>query len=164
MVAEGHDVQIVRIRNSHTAMMEATRDPEVLFVGGTRGGFIYPEFLLASDGMYNACRILQMLAQTGRQLSELDQQLPKRYQSTINVSCPWESKGTVMRRAMEFSEGKERLLIDGVKILDGNLTVLLVPDRELATFTVTAEANDAATADREADRFAALVAQWRDGN
>ncbi len=164
MVCEGHDVEIIRIRNSHSAMMDATKDPEVLFVGGTRGGFIYPEFLFASDGMYSACRILQMLAETGHQLSELDQQLPKRYQSTSHVPCPWESKGTVMRRAMEHSEGKDRLLIDGVKILDGEHTVLLVPDREQATFTVTAEANDAATAERERDRYTELIAAWRDGN
>jgi hypothetical protein len=65
---------------------------------------------------------------------------------------------------MEHSEGKERLLIDGVKILDGEQTVLLVPDREQATFTVTAEANDASTAERERDRYAELVAAWRDGN
>ena len=69
-----------------------------------------------------------------------------------------------MRRAMEHSENKQRLLVDGVKILDGTVSILLVPDREEATFTVTAEADTADKAQRELDRYAALVAQWRDGN
>ena len=163
MIVAGHNVEVVRIRNSHSAMMDATKDDKVIFVGGTRGGFIFPEFLAASDGMYSACRILQMLAQTGYLLSDLDQSLPKRHQSTINVPCPWESKGTVMRRTMEHSEQMERLLVDGVKIFEGDVSVLLVPDREHATFTVTAEANDAETAASVRDRYAQLVADWRDG-
>jgi mannose-1-phosphate guanylyltransferase / phosphomannomutase len=163
-IAQGHNVEVVRIRNSHGAMMDATKDPDVRFVGGTRGGFIFPEFLFAADGMYSACRFLQMIAQTGHTLSELDIALPKRHQASISVPCPWEAKGTVMRRAMEFSEGRERQLIDGVKILDQELAILLVPDRENASFSVTAEADDAAIAVKERDRYADLVAAWRDGN
>ena len=163
-IAAKHNVEVVRIRNSHGAMMDATKDPEVLFVGGTRGGFIFPEFLFAADGLYSACRILQMIAQTGHSLSELDIQLPKRHQSSISVPCPWESKGTVMRRAMEFSEGRNRQLIDGVRILDNDLAILLVPDRETASFSVTAEADNAERAVEIRDQYAGLVADWRDGN
>lgn len=164
MIANGHNVQIKRIRSSHGGMMEATRDSQVLFVGGTRGGFIFPEFLSASDGMFTACKLLEMVAATGYTLSDLDRTLPKRHLLQQSVPCAWESKGTVMRRAMEHSENKQRLLVDGVKILDGTVSILLVPDREEATFTVTAEADTADKAQRELDRYAALVAQWRDGN
>ncbi|MBU3742832.1 MAG: nucleotidyltransferase, partial [Candidatus Kapabacteria bacterium] len=81
-IVEGYDVNVVRIRNSHGAMMEATKDERVAFVGGTRGGFIFPKFLFASDGMFTACQLLEMLAKAGSSLSELDRVLPKRYQST----------------------------------------------------------------------------------
>lgn len=161
-IAADYDVKVVRIRNSHAAMMEATRDPAVRFVGGTRGGFIFPDFLFASDGMYTACRILEMIARTGLQLSELDRTLPKRHQATTAVPCPWEARGTVMRRAMEHSDGFERLLVDGVTILDGPRTILLVPDREAATFVVTAEADTAEEAAVLAARYVDLVAKWRD--
>ena len=164
MIANGHNVQIKRIRSSHGGMMEATRDSQVLFVGGTRGGFIFPEFLSASDGMFTACKLLEMVAATGYTLSDLDRTLPKRHLLQQSVPCAWESKGTVMRRAMEHSENKQRLLVDGVKILDGTVSILLVPDREEATFTVTAEADTADKAQRELDRYTTLVAQWRDGN
>ena len=163
-IIKGHDVELIRIRNSHLAMMEATRNENVLFVGGTRGGFIFPEFLAAADGMFTACRILQMVAQTGHQLSELDKSLPKRHQSTIGVQCPWEFKGRVMRRAMEHSDRMQRLLVDGVKILNGHKTVLLAPDKEHALFMVTAEADSQQEALNERDMYANLVAQWRDGN
>lgn len=163
-IAKDYNVVVVRIRNSHGAMMEATKDEAVRFVGGTRGGFIFPEFFVAADGLYSACRILQMIAQTGHHLSDLDSTLPKRHQVTKSVHCPWESKGTVMRRAMEHSDGRPRQLVDGVKVLDGSLSVLLVPDREHPLFNVTAEADTEAQAIEECNRYASFVASWRDGN
>ncbi len=162
-IAKDYNVEIIRIRNTHGAMMEATKNERVRFVGGTRGGFIFPEFFVAADGLYSACRILQMLAQTGHHLSEMDSTLPKRHQITKEVLCPWESKGTVMRRAMEYSEGHSRQLVDGVKVLDGSLSVLLVPDREHPLFNVTAEADTEAQAIEECDRYVSFVASWRDG-
>ncbi len=162
LVAADYNVEVVRIRNSHSAMMEATKDPAIMFVGGTRGGFIFPEFLAASDGMYSACRILEMIAVSGYQLSELDKVLPKRHQSTVSVPCPFELRGTVMRKAMEHSENMERLLVDGVRISANGVTVLLAPDKEEALFTITAEANDATVAAATRDSYAALVSRWRD--
>lgn len=161
-IAADYDVRVVRIRNSHGAMMEATKDENVQFVGGTRGGFIFPRFLFAADGMYSACQILEMLAKTGYQLSDLDRRLPKRFQRSVAVHCPWESKGTVMRRSMEHSEDKERQLIDGVKIFLGSASVLLVPDKEAPTFMVTAEADTDAEAESLMNEYAYHVAQWRD--
>ena len=34
-------------------MMEATSDKDIGFVGGTRGGFTFPDFLFSIDGMYD---------------------------------------------------------------------------------------------------------------
>lgn len=162
LIAQDYNVEVIRIRNSHSAMMEATKDDRVRFVGGTRGGFIFPEFLAASDGMYTACRILNMLTQTQYLLSELDQTLPKRHQSTISIQCPCEARGTVMRRAMEHSEGKQRLLVDGIRVTEGLITVLLAPHKEEELFTITAEANTANDAQATRDSYAELVAHWRD--
>lgn len=161
-IVKGYNVEVVRIRNSHSAMMEATKDSNIRFVGGTRGGFIFPEFLAASDGMYTACRILDMLAETNFLLSELDLSLPKRHQSTISVPCPYESRGTVMRRAMEHSDGKQRLLVDGVRVSTDGVTVLLAPDKEEALFTITAEADSSDQALSTRDTYAELVTRWRD--
>jgi len=161
-IAADYNVEVVRIRNSHSAMMEATKDERVRFVGGTRGGFIFPEFLAASDGMYTACRILDMMAQCGYLLSELDQSLPKRHQATISLPCAYEARGTVMRRAMEHSDGKQRLLVDGVRITEDGITVLLAPHKEEELFTITAEADTAEQAEATRDSYAEFVALWRD--
>ncbi len=162
MIAAEYDVPVLRIKNSHAAMMDATRNPDIAFVGGTRGGFIFTEYMFASDALYSIAKILEMLSQTGYVLADLDQKLPKRHQIKSAVPCPWELKGKVMRCAMEYSEGKERELIDGVKIVEGESSVLLLPDKERGEFTIIAEADDIELAKDLADQFQTKVQQWRD--
>jgi len=160
-VAAEHGVRVLRVRNSHSAMMEATRDPAVRFVGGTRGDFIFPEYLFAADGMFSAAKLLEMLALTGWELSELDARLPRRYQREGLVPCPWERKGSVLRRALEHPVGSERLLIDGVKLIEPEWSVLIFPDRQSAAMVVIAEATTPERADAVLEEYTELVRQWQ---
>ena len=160
-VAAQHNVRIVRVGNSHSAMMEATRDPEVRFVGGTRGGFIFPEFLFAADGMFSAAKLLEMLARSPYDLAELDLQLPRRFQQELLVPCPWGRKAAVLRRALEYP-ARERLLLDGVKLLleDGS-TVVLFPEQQTAHMVLITDADSEELARQHAQSFAELIQQWQ---
>ncbi len=162
LVAAEYNTRVIRIKNSHSAMMDATRDPDVRFVGGTRGGFIFTDYMFASDGLFSIAKVLEMLAQTGHVLADLDQRLPKRHQMKVSVPCPWEQKGKVMRCAMEHSEHMQRELIDGVKIFSGDTSILILPDKERGEFTVIAEADDPETAKDTSDQYMQLVQSWRD--
>jgi mannose-1-phosphate guanylyltransferase/phosphomannomutase len=162
-IAKGYkNVTVVRIPNSHSAMMEATRDKEILFVGDTRGRLIFTEFFFASDAMFAIGKILDMLAATGKSISAVDKEIPTRFQFNRQTPCPWEKKGLIMRRAMEYSEGMKRELIDGVKIIDGDVSVLFLPDKERGIFHATAEAADKTKALEAAEKHIKLVEQWRD--
>ncbi len=160
LVAKDYNVEVVRIGNAHSAMMEATKDEQVLFVGGVWGGYIFTDFLFAADGMYSVAKILEMLARIGKQIYEIDADLPRRYQSQITVDCPWEYKGTVMRRAMEYSEDKERELVEGIKIFLDDDWVLLLPDKEKPSFNVIADSEIYDNAVSLSKKFAALITQW----
>lgn len=162
-IAADYDVEVIRIKNSHSAMMEATRDPQVLFVGGIWGGFIFSDFLFASDGMYSVGKILEMIAKSGKCISELDQMVGRRYQYQIDVGCPWEAKGTVMRRAMEYSENMKRQLVEGVKIFSGDESVLLLPQKESAGFSVISESKHYDSAITNAKKYSSLLSHWREG-
>lgn len=162
MIAAEYDVTVVRTKNSHSAMMDATRNENIRFVGGTRGGFIFPEYSVATDGLYSVAKVLEMLAKTGFVLSELDNTLPKRYQVRRSIACPWHKKGTVMRYAMEWSSKFDRELIDGVKVfLPSNRSVLILPASGAGEFTIVAEADSSDEAEHIADEIAAYVEQWK---
>jgi len=162
MIAKDYQVEVIRIKDTHSAMMEATRDEEIKFVGGVWGNFIFPNFLFAADGMFSIGMILEMLAKTKLEISRLDESLPIRFQYQKLIPCPWDHKGKVMRKAMIYSENMKRQLVDGVKLFDNDKSVLLQPDRENATFLVLTEADNPESAVELSKKYCSLVRQWRD--
>jgi mannose-1-phosphate guanylyltransferase/phosphomannomutase len=160
-IAKDYNVEVVRIKNNHSDMMEATLDPEILFVGGVYGGFIFPEFLFASDGMFTIGKMLEMLAVTNLTPSQIDESLPKRYQNIIEVPVAWEYKGTVMRCAMEHSENMNKELVEGVKIFEDNDSVLLLPAKEKATFLIYGESDTYEGASEISRKYFDLINSWK---
>lgn len=161
-IAKDYDVEVIRIKNAHSPMMEATRDEKVMFVGGVYGGFIFRDFLFASDGMFSVGQILEIIAKSGLKISQLDETLPKRYIHQIDINCPWEYKGKVMRRAMEYSEDYKRQLIEGVKIFIDGDSALLLPAKEGPAFSVYAESDVYENAVNLAKKYASQLKIWRD--
>jgi mannose-1-phosphate guanylyltransferase/phosphomannomutase len=165
-VAAGHNVQVVKTRNSHLAMMEAATGKAVQFVGGTKGGFIFTDFFFATDAMYSVAKILEMMSHAGTLLGQIDAEIPTLQIAKRNVNCSWEHKGRVMRHIMRDSEGMRRDLVDGVKIyLDGKYpgaSTLLIPDKERPLFHINVEASDRQAADALAAEYEKKVIKWRD--
>ncbi len=161
LICKDYNVEVIRIKNSHSAMMDITMDENVKFVAGVYGGFIFTDFLYASDGMYTVGKILEMLAKTDYTLSQLNNQLPRRYQTILETPVAWEKKGTVMRKAIEYSENYERQLVEGVKIFDRNDSVLLVPAKEKGAFLVYGESDTLEDSKRIANKFVELIKNWK---
>jgi mannose-1-phosphate guanylyltransferase / phosphomannomutase len=163
-IAREHNVEIQLTKNSHLAMMEAARDSSVRFVGGTKGGFIFTDFLFATDAMYGTMKILEMMAKTGLHFGRLNTQIPQYYIEKRNVRCPWDAKGRVMRYLMKDSEPYKRELIDGVKIYvdDAPTTVLLVPDKERPLFHVNVESAEKERAAKLLEDYEQKIISWRD--
>lgn len=157
---EYKNVEVVRIKNSHSSMMEVTTDESIKFVGGIYGGFIFPEFLFAADGMYTVGKILEMLTLINTKISKIDESLPIKYQHKMSIECPWDKKGLVMRKAMEHSENMKRQLVEGVKIFLENETVLLIPDKENSSFFIIADSDSDYNANYLAETYAGLILKW----
>jgi mannose-1-phosphate guanylyltransferase/phosphomannomutase len=134
-----YGVEVIRVANDHRAMMEALNKGKAEFVGGTRGGFIFPGFQMGSDAILGTVKILELLAKTRTRLGQLRKKHELFVRQAVSVPCPWAKKGTVMRRLIVGSDGKQRQLIDGVRIFESGGWVLIAPDRFHASFNVSAE-------------------------
>ena len=159
-IAKAYNVEILRIKNSHSAMMEATKFHNVLFCGDTRGRFIFTDYLFASDGMFSLAKCLEMLAETGISFSSLNERLPHKPRVHHSVPCPWERKGIVMRKAMELTESMNRILIDGITMTIGETTIVLLPDKERPAFIVAVEAPTLELATTYADEYKEYITSW----
>lgn len=166
LIAQHMGVEVVKTRDSHLSLMEAATREDIKFVGGTKGGFIFTDFLFASDGMYSVAKILEMMALTNTRFGKLDQQVPKLHMNRRVIHVPWDKKGKVMRYLMkETDHYPQRILLDGVKlILDhtASTSVLLWPDRSKPSFHILAESKERELADLLIAQYEEKIVEWRD--
>ena len=148
-IAGGFGAEVVWTKVSTTALMAAARSDDVALVGSTDGGFIFPDFLPAFDGMAAFAKMLELLARTGMLLSKVVASLPRAHVAHETVPTPWEQKGLVMRTLVEQAD-TDLVLVDGVKIPHGDGWALALPDPEGPVTHVWAEAGS----DGEARRLA----------
>jgi len=153
-LAQQYGAQVIRTRVDARSLMEAAgHTPELTFAGDDKGGFIFPEFQPVFDAMVSLGRLLEFLGRSGLKLSEARANLPKLYKYQATVDCPWEHKGTVMRKLHEQVADLTTEHIDGIKIYLDAGWVLVLPDIEAPLFHIYGESRDPATA-------RAYVEQW----
>jgi mannose-1-phosphate guanylyltransferase/phosphomannomutase len=160
-IARKHGTEVVRVADSHLAMMEIHRKGGVDFVGGTRGGFIFPGFQMGADAILAAVKILEMMAKTRTRLGDVSKEFDQFNRQIVSIPCPWSKKGKVMRRLITGTDAKQRQLIDGVRIFEDNGWVLIAPDRFKASFNILAESRSKKDTSNLLDRYRTLVEEFR---
>jgi mannose-1-phosphate guanylyltransferase / phosphomannomutase len=150
-IAEENGAQIVWSRLSNAHLMELASSNEIDFAASTENGFIWPDFLPAFDATATLVKTLDLMAETGRRLSEVVDTLPTTHVAHEVVPTPWDRKGAVMREMLERSKGRETVLVDGVKVLYHDGWALVLPDPEEPVVHVWAEAGTS----KESSRMAA---------
>lgn len=136
-------IEVVRTRADTRSLLNTALETGVTFAGDERGGFLFPEIHPGFDAPFSFGKLLWMLQKTGLKLSEVVDTLPPFHLAYEQVRCPWEAKGTVMRRLSEESRDGERVeLVDGIKIYDHDAWVLVLPDAVEPLFHVYAESGE----------------------
>ncbi len=160
-IASEYGVKVIRVRNDHLAMMDAVSSLKVDFVGGTKGGFIFPGFQLGADGMYDVIKILELMAKTKKRLGDLRGELEQFYWIKEMMPCDWSKKGQVMRKLIQYTEQSNRELIDGVRVLLDDSWVLVVPDRRKANFHIYIESKDKSMAEKLFKEYSQKIEEWQ---
>jgi mannose-1-phosphate guanylyltransferase/phosphomannomutase len=161
MILERSGGEVVWTQISPAALMSAADSDDVLFAGDEGGGFIFPRFLAAYDGLMSLVKLLELLVVSGTTLQEVVDSLPPAHVARQEVATPWEAKGTVMRRMIERLNGERVVTIDGVKTFRGDDWALVIPDPAEPLVRIWAEAGTPESAKALAAEFARLVEELR---
>ncbi len=151
--ASDYNFEIFFAKNSSSCLMEKAANSGVYFAGDNEGGYIYPRFMPAFDGMYSAIKLLEMLAKLNTSIKNEMRFIEPTYFEYKKVPCPTELKGFIMRKFFEKYGGENVLLIDGIKLIKPDGWVLAYPTSEGAHFEIFAES-------REKDESLALINQF----
>ncbi len=139
------------------ALMGRALQPEIGFAGDSEGTLIFPGFMPSPDAIMTFCKALELRAGTGKPLSNVVGALPESHLVRRSVRTPWQLKGTVMREVASAPAGGRTLLLDGVKIVEDDRWVLVIPSPDEPECTIWAEAPTDAEAAALAGDYASFV-------
>src|SRR5207248_8556192 len=141
-IVAAHGGRAQRVRASAEGQMRLAAREHPLLVGAGDGGFIFPRFHPSFDGLFATVRLLELLISAKRTLSEVIDETPPVHVARLQVVCPWEEKGRVMRMLAQDPATERTRQIDGVKHQNDGEWILVLPDADRPLFDVYAEAKD----------------------
>jgi mannose-1-phosphate guanylyltransferase / phosphomannomutase len=162
LLVSGGGGEILWTGTSSAALMQAADEEDVAFAA-SEDGVIFPRFLPAFDAVVALGKLLELTARLDRRLENVVEELPAVHLVRRDIPTPWEAKGTVMRRVIEWAQagGGDIMTIDGVKFYRGEDWVLVVPHPEEPLVRVWAEAGSEAGAEALIAETAAFVEEAR---
>jgi len=148
--AEGGTPLVERI--GRPFMMTRVLQENAVFGGERSGHFYFPHIYGLDDGTFASLKMAEILSQSGKSLSNIVDQIPRHYSTTVNVPFPDEHKfKTVKRLKPKFEKmGFSILDIDGVKARNKIGWVLLRPSNTEPIIRIFVEA-------KTQDRLAQLL-------
>ncbi|HYX86723.1 MAG TPA: sugar phosphate nucleotidyltransferase [Gaiellales bacterium] len=138
-IARGNGVRVRRTKASQGDLLAAATSADVVFAGASGGGYVFPDFLPAYDAVMSIGKILEVVAHSGRSLSDLVRDLPSSTLVHERSPCPWQAKGTAMRQMIEAVKGLEVDHTDGIKVYEPDGWAQIIPDPDEPVFHIYAE-------------------------
>jgi phosphomannomutase/phosphoglucomutase len=108
-------------RTGHSLMKARMKEVDAVLAGEMSGHMFFKDrFFGFDDGIYASCRLLEILARTGKTIAELLEGVPETCTTPeIRVECPDEIKFDVVEYARRYfaEAGYEVIDVDGVRIV-----------------------------------------------
>lgn len=154
----GYEVRVVA--TNPRIMAQEAKSGDVKLVASGHGAFIFPDFQIAEDGMFAIGRILEMLAGIDTDVHSFNNSIGRPYFLHDKISCPWDKKGTVMRKLSEIAHNKEAMFLDGIKIMYEDSWVMIHPDEFEPYFHVFVEASDIRRGEMLHKEYVEKIKRW----
>lgn len=117
---EKHGGRAIMWKTGHSIIKQKIK-AEKAELGGEMSGhmFFADRYLGYDDAIYASCRLLEILSNTGKRISELLSDVPKTYTTPeIRVACPDNKKFALIEKVTEYFRTRYDVIdIDGVRVL-----------------------------------------------
>lgn len=160
--AHANGLTVQRSRSDGYSLVEAARNRQVRFVASMDDRFGFPSFQPHFDGLFSTAKVMELSVRSGLSLDQAFSQLPDHTSYHIQLPCPWESKGGLMRRMSEDAVDQQATFTDGVRIDTDRGWVLVLPDQHRPIAHIYIEAIDKGDADRLRESYQKKVSAWLD--
>lgn len=116
------------------------------------------------DPMITFLRVLEYLTLEHKELYEVREFLPKNNLLSTSIQCTVEEKAAIMAMLSAETEKNRVELIDGIKIIQNNSWILLLPDSSQPLIHIYAEGDSTKERDRLVNSYSEKIKQFRLGH
>ena len=140
-VAEAYKGEIIWTKVGSVTVSQTMKEVKAKLGGEENGGVFYGPHQAVRDGAMTTALILNIMAKTGKKLSELIAEQPQYFIEKGKVECSEDNKEKVHRKLREQVKGANVSTIDGVKIwFEDKSAILVRPSGTEPTYRLYAEA------------------------
>ena len=158
--AHTNGLSVQRTRSDGYSLVDAANNRLACFVATLDGRFGFPKFHPHFDGLFSVAKTMELIARSNLSLDDAFAKLPGHTYHHIELPCPWESKGALMRRMSEQAVDQKASFTDGVRIDTARGWVLVLPDQHRSIAHIFTEAANSADADFLRDQYRQKVSKW----
>jgi phosphomannomutase/phosphoglucomutase len=140
-IADAYGGEIVWTKVGSVTVSQTMKELGAKLGGEENGGVFYGPHQAVRDGPMTTALILNIMAETGKKLSELIAEQPQYFIEKGKVACPENKKAKLLKKLMEEVKGLNTSTIDGVKIwFEDKSAILVRPSGTEPIFRLYAEA------------------------
>jgi phosphomannomutase/phosphoglucomutase len=140
-IADAYGGEIVWTKVGSVTVSYTMKKTGAKLGGEENGGIFYGPHQPVRDGAMATALILGIMAETGKKLSSLLNELPKYFIEKGKVECPEQLKEKVLEKLIEQTRGLNTSTIDGVKIwFEDKSSILVRPSGTEPLYRLYAEA------------------------
>jgi len=158
-IANEYNGEVIATKVGDLIVARELKDKNGLFGGEENGGLIFPDFVYGRDAALSTAKIIEIIANTGKTLSKLIEELPIYYSEKMKIECPDELKQEVMQKIAEETSEFEVDTTDGVKIFKEEGWVIIRPSGTEPIFRCFAEAKTKKDAKKMAEWGISLISK-----
>jgi phosphomannomutase/phosphoglucomutase len=142
-IADTYKGKIVWTKVGSVTVSQTMKELKANLGGEENGGVFFSPHQAVRDGAMTTALILQIMAKTGKKLSELIAEQPQYFIEKGKIECPEDKKEAVLKKLLEQVKGANVSTIDGVKIwFEDKSAILVRPSGTEPMYRLYAEAKN----------------------
>jgi phosphomannomutase/phosphoglucomutase len=159
-VADAYKGEIVWTKVGSVTVSQTMKKLKAKLGGEENGGVFFGPHQAVRDGAMTTALILDIMAKTGKKLSQLIAEQPQYFLEKGKVECPEDKKETVLEKLEKQVTGANVSTIDGVKIwFDDKSAILVRPSGTEPVYRLYAEAKNQKRALKLVAEYSAKLTQ-----
>ncbi len=115
-IVNEYGCSVVKTPIGEVNVAEKMKEIGAVIGGEGNGGIIYPEVHYGRDSLVGMALILQYIAQTGKRISELAEEIPKYYIEKRKINCPRKVAIKLIEKLKEKYKNEKIDLSDGIRV------------------------------------------------